>query len=187
MHIYLDQKTSAYDGGQLKSLWAYRHYQLMGDSIIVFRGPCNVNKEALVDVQDQLANNFIYSPDMLHFIAEHFGCDLEKAVLRQRLMITQVEGLLREKSRVCLVRRGDDLYAGERKLSVSIATVSPVSSLIHLGLNIDASGAPVPAVGLKEIGLSDDSLWEFAHTVCANYQQEVQDIKLACCKVRGVD
>ena len=40
-------------------------------------------------------------------------------------------------------RKGDDLFLGEGKLSVSIATASPVSTLIHLGVNEDASGAPV--------------------------------------------
>jgi hypothetical protein len=31
--------------------------------------------------------------------------------------------------------------------------VSPVSTLIHFGINVDPAGAPVPAIGLAELGI----------------------------------
>ena len=46
---------------------------------------------------------------------------------------------------VALDLAGDDLYVGDRKLSISIAAPSPTSALIHFALNIDPTGAPVRA------------------------------------------
>ena len=83
------------------------------------------------------------------------------------------------------VRSGDDLFIGEKKLSVSIATKSITSSLIHFGLNIDAEGAPVNAADLlKDVGVTD--VKEFAIEIMQKYSDEVEDICLAACKVRGV-
>ena len=48
-------------------------------------------------------------------------------------------------------RRGNDLYYLGRKLSVSIATKSPVSILMHFGINIKTEGTPVPTAGLLEL------------------------------------
>jgi len=120
---------------------------------------------------------------MLHFIIEHFDRDLEKAVLRQRLLISIIVELLNVMG-YKPVRDGDDIFIDDAKLSVSIATLSPVSSLIHVGLNIIGQGAPVKAIGLEEIGINN--IGEFAQKVLFAYQNEIQSIHLACCKVRGV-
>ena len=72
-----------------------------------------------------------------------------------------------------------------RKLSVSIATKSTTSILIHTGLNILSEGAPVKASGLtSELGIED--VREFALEVMKRYSEEIEDIKLASTKVRGV-
>jgi hypothetical protein len=69
------------------------------------------------------------------------------------------------------------------KLSVSIATASPVSTLIHTGFNIETEGTPVPTAGLAEQGVDIPA---FAAEVLRRYAAEVQDIWLARCKVRAV-
>ncbi len=72
-----------------------------------------------------------------------------------------------------------------RKLSVSIATKSQTSILIHTGLNIESEGAPVSASGLtSELGITD--IKEFAQTIMKRYSDEIEDIVLASTKVRGV-
>ena len=72
-----------------------------------------------------------------------------------------------------------------KKLSVSIATKSTTSILIHTGLNIDSEGAPVKASGLtSELGITD--IKEFAIEVMEAYAEELKDIELASTKVRGV-
>jgi hypothetical protein len=186
VHILVDKRVREYDGSQLSSLWAFRTFNLQGDSIVTFRGPCRVALNDLVDVKDQLGGASIFSPDMQHFIVEHFDPDLEKAVYRQRLLMAITRDLLAGMIPLDVRRDGDDLYCGDRKLSVSIATVSPVSTLIHAGLNITTKGVSVPAIGLGELGLDDARVWELAQSICRGYAGEVRSVALARCKVRGV-
>ncbi|MHB8157041.1 MAG: DUF366 family protein, partial [Desulfocucumaceae bacterium] len=122
MQAYLHEKTLEYTGHQLASLWAYRSFGLQGDSIVCFRGPCSVSPTEMVDVEDVLGGSSIYGPDMLHFIVEHFGEKLEKGVLRQRLLMAIIKDELAWPG---VIRKGDDLYIGDGKLSISIATSSP--------------------------------------------------------------
>jgi hypothetical protein len=119
---------------------------------------------------------------MAHVIAEHPGCPLREAVMRQRLMVALLGELLADTGKLAR-RDGDDLYYGDRKLTVSIAAPSPASSLIHLGINVDPRGAPVPAVGLRDLGLD-------ATTVLAGllerYAREMDTAAYAATKVRTV-
>ena len=50
-----------YDGTQIRSLWAYNQYQIQGDSIVSFIGPCDIPTENIVDCEDVLTNQTIYS------------------------------------------------------------------------------------------------------------------------------
>lgn len=70
-------------------------------------------------------------------------------------------------------------------MSVSIATKSLTSILIHTGVNILSDGAPIPVSGLEsDLGIKD--VKEFAVEVMKNYSEELDDIVLASTKVRGV-
>ena len=184
MHRHLLRESLIYDGSQLTPLWIFHRLGLIGDAILSFRGLCSVDLSSLVDQADVRANSPIFSEDMLHFLVEHFENDLEKAVLRQRLLVVLIAEELERRG--CGPRRvGDDLFLGERKLSVSIATITPVSIVIHTGVNIHPGAAPVPAVGLADLGLSE--VWEdIAEGVMRSYTQEMEGVRLARCKVRGV-
>jgi uncharacterized protein len=189
MHIHIVTGSPiTYDGRQLAPHWMYRTFDLLGDAIVAFVGPCRVDLSEMVDIVDVKAQAPIYSPLMLHCIAEFFTTDLELAVYRQRLLIITAKELLEERTDYRLQRRGDDLYVtGEDgscgKLSVSIATVSITSTLIHTGFNIETDGTPVPTVGLAEMGVE---VTAFATDLLRRYTDEVQDIHLARCKVRAV-
>jgi hypothetical protein len=172
-----------YDGTQLASHFAHRHAEILGDSCVAFIGPAEVSLQAMVDLEDVRLEAPIYSPRMLHFILESFSLELKGAVLLQRLMTALIRETLQEQGVQGLVRRGDDLYRGEKKLSVSIATVSPVSSLIHTGLNILTEGVPVPAVGLKELGVEAEALGRLCLERIA---QEYREMLRATYKVRPV-
>lgn len=171
-----------YDGSQLRSHWIFDRLGLLGDAAVGWLGSARVAGDALVDRVDARAGDFIYSPLMLHFISEHFQPDLELAVWRQRLLVAITAEVLGDLGAV-VRRQGDDLYVESRKLSVSIATRSLTSGLIHLGLNVSAEGAPVPAVGLRDLGLEARRVGE---AVLYRYQDEVAGIRLAVVKVRGV-
>lgn len=175
-----------YNGAQLSSHWAYRSFGLLGDSIVSFQGPCQVALPEMVDLKDVLNNAPIYSELMIHFIVEHFTLDLETTILRQRLMIALLRDIIADKCGANVLRSGDDLFVAERKLSVSIATLTPVSTMIHTGVNITGKNAPVPAIGLSELGLNMAETATIAESLCQAYISEYEQIKLARCKVRGV-
>jgi len=172
-----------YDGTQLRSLFGYCTAGIQGDSAIAFEGRCDVATGDLVDLEDQRAGANIFSPWMLHVIAEHFGADLESMVLRQRLFGRLCADLLSERAGRAVRVDGDDLFVEERKATVSIATVSPVSALFHFGLNVRTEGAPVPAIGLEELGVTVSS---FAEELLQRYAAEMNGVRQATCKVRWV-
>ena len=175
-----------YDGTQLTSHWAYRNYGLPGDSIVTFQGPCNVALPEMVDLKDVLDNAPIYSELMLHFIVEHFTLELESTILRQRLLIATLRDIVSERTGAFVRRFGDDLFLDKRKLTVSIATLTPVSTMIHTGVNITGKNAPVPAIGLADMGLDMDEVFQIGKSLRLAYVEEYEQIKLARCKVRGV-
>jgi hypothetical protein len=182
MQGHFSEREMAYTGEQLRSLWVYRTFGVVGDCIASFLGPCDVSGERLVDQVDAAAGDSIKAAWMLHFIVEHFEGDLRTIVLRQRLLVALARGILAP-SLEGLRREGDDLFVGERKLSVSIATVSPISGLIHLGLNVDPAGAPVAACGLAEFGVDPRA---FAEDLMGAYVAETESVERARCTVRSV-
>ena len=184
MHTKLIEKEIKYIGSQLAPHWIYKNFKIQGDAIVAFVGECEVKLTEMVDIEDVINNEPIYSKLMLSFITEQFGVELVEGVFRQRLLICIIKELLEERG-VFVVRNGDDLMINNRKLSVSIATKSTTSILIHTGLNILSEGAPVKASGLtSELGIED--VREFALEVMKRYSEEIEDIKLASTKVRGV-
>jgi len=184
MKIKFIDKDIKYIGSQLSPHWIYKNFNIQGDSIVAFQGECEVKLTEMVDIEDVINNEPIYSKYMLSFISEQFGISLVEGVLRQRLLITIIKEILEEKG-IFVVRNGDDLMINGQKLSVSIATKSINSILIHTGLNILSENAPVNACGLEsELGITDTKA--FAVEVMERYADELEDIVLASTKVRGV-
>ena len=180
---YIDEEIK-YIGSQLAPHWIYKNYKLQGDAIVAFCGECEVKLTEMVDIEDVINNEPIYSKYMLSFITEQFNVNLVEGVFRQRLLICIIKEEL-EKRGVFVERNGDDLIINGGKLSVSIATKSHNSVLIHTGLNIDSTGAPVKACGLtSNLGIVD--IQEFGNTIMQRYSDEIDDIVLASTKVRGV-
>ena len=180
---FIDEEIK-YIGSQLAPHWIYKNFKIQGDAIVAFIGECEVKLTEMVDIEDVINNEPIYSKSMLSFISEQFGIGLVEGVLRQRLLITIIKELLEEKG-ILVVRNGDDLIIDGRKLSVSIATKSITSVLIHTGLNILSEGAPVKASGLSsELGI--ENIKDFAIEIMNRYAAEIDDISLASTKVRGV-
>ena len=177
-------KEIKYIGSQLSPHWIYKNFNIQGDAIVAFQGECKVDLSEMVDIEDVINQEPIYSKYMLSFITEQFGIGLSEGVYRQRLLMCIIKELL-ENHGVTVNRNGDDLMINGAKLSVSIATKSITSVLIHTGLNILSEDAPVNACGLKsELGIID--IKTFALEVMKRYSEELDDIQMACTKVRGV-
>ncbi len=180
MKTHLAEGRIDYDGTQIHSLWAYRTFGVQGDSIVAFMGGCEVPFANMVDLEDVRARSRIASPHMLHFIVEHFDLDLEKTVLRQRLLSVLVHSELGKDVR----REGDDLFLGPGKLSISIATLTPVSSKIHFGINIRrALDVGVETRSLEDLGVDPAAL---ARRVMELYAAEMAGVLDARTRVRGV-
>jgi hypothetical protein len=172
-----------YTGRELRSHFAFDEFGIAGDCAVAFVGPCRVEIGEMVDLVDVRAGAFIASPRMVHFLVEHFELSLREAVLRQRLLVRLAADLLRQGGAPDVQVRGSDVFAAGRKASVSVATRSPVSALIHFGVNVRTEGTPVPAFGLAETKLAPE---DFAREVLASYERELADVHRAAAKVRGV-
>lgn len=179
---FLEEKIK-YTGNELAPHWIYRNFHMQGDAMVAFCGECEVKLTEMVDVEDVINNEPIYSKSMLNFIVEFFNIGLVEGVFRQRLLITTIKEVLEEVTSAKVIRRGDDLFIDGKKLSVSIATKSLTSVLIHTGINIDPTGAPVEAIGLNFLKNLD--IKEFANSVMIKYSHEIDDIILASTKVSG--
>ena len=172
-----------YTGVELRPHFLLQELGMKGSGFGLFIGPCLVKTEHLVDWEDRLANDCIKARRMLHFIGEFFGMSLNEGVLTQRLLMALIGEVLNHDFGIRIDRKGDDLFSGNRKLSVSIATASPVSILLHVGINIDPEGAPVAAVGIEELGVTAEALMS---RVKERFMEEWTDMKWACTKVRPV-
>ncbi|MCP4230552.1 MAG: DUF366 family protein, partial [bacterium] len=110
---------------ELYAHYAYRNFGIRGDSVVAFVGPCEVNREQLIDLEDRFADRYIKAASMLHLIVEQFGVNLDDIVTRQRLLIMLVAEIIKRRApQADLARKSDDIFVGSGKLSVSIATVS---------------------------------------------------------------
>ncbi len=176
-------ETIAYDGSQLRAHWLLDRFTLVGDAVVAFRGPCSVKTEEIADLED-LDGPGIAAHDMVHFVWESFAAtDLLLAVHRQRLFAAQVREVVQQLAPSTKVSRtGDDLYVGDGKLSISIATVSPVSSLMHFAVNASPGGAPVAIASLSQLGIEPGA---FAAAVLTRVSDEQASIQSARAKVRA--
>jgi len=188
MHTKLINQEIKYTGLELSPHWIYKKFHLQGDAIVAFCGECEVKLSEMVDIEDVLNDAPIYSKNMLSFIVENFNISLVEGIFRQRLLITIIKEALENIFSIShfpfsICRSGDDLFINNKKLTVSIATKSLTSVLIHVGINIDPSGAPVDAIGLNSLNIPNIN--EFATDVMLKYSQEIDDIILASTKVTG--
>jgi len=180
------RREQRYDGSQLTTHWCRRVSALETDALVAFIGEARVPTANLVDQEDREQGATIVARQMLHFVGVYFERPLAEMVWRQRLYMSRIAQRLNQRG-VELTVIGDDLYlpaTPPRKLSVSIATVSQTAGLLHIGVNIDPTGAPVPAVGLAELGVDAKELGQELLTLFA---KEEESVRRAVAKVRAVE
>lgn len=184
MNIHLSETPIDYDGTQLVSHWIFKKFGTLGNAAVAFCGRCDVPVTHMVDLVDVQDNKPIFSENMLQVIAEFFDADLTQTIFAQRLLVAlaQQEIIFRIQ-KPTIVRGGNDLYDDGAKLSVSIATASPVSTLIHFGINISSKNTPVKTKGLEDYGIEPFS---FARALLESFRDELKTIGQARSKVRAV-
>ncbi len=182
-------KKIKYNGTQLKPLYAYENYGIMGHSIISWTGACDIQFDHMIDLEDKIENSKICGDEMLHFIIEIFDNSLMSAVAIQRLFASivrdQVFSMNSKLTPANFIREGDDLYfilnKKRLKLSISIASKSAVSTQIHFAVNIVNSGTPVPTSCLNDFKIKPADL---AKNVMGYFCNEFESIVQATQKVR---
>lgn len=183
MQTHFIEKKFPYDGSQLHSLFAYLNHGIQGPSIVSWIGACSISNEHMVDGEDLLAKALIQGDEMLHFIIELFDRDLFAGVAAQRLFASIAKDYIEGKGSHGLHRDGDDIYQGERKLSISIATRSPISTLVHFAINITNDGTPVKTLSLQDLKLEPVRVAEDLMTL---FRKEYISMVTATQKVRPV-
>ena len=85
MKTKLIEEEIKYIGSQLAPHWIYKNFGIQGDAIVAFKGECEVKLTEMVDIEDVINNEPIYSKYMLSFITEQFGVNLVEGVFTQNL------------------------------------------------------------------------------------------------------
>lgn len=178
------EENIKYTGKELSPHWILSKFKIFGDAIVSFVGEVEVPIDNMVDVEDRINVEPIYAKSMLNFIIEHFDYSIKEIALAQIVLIQSIREVFLDDYNIDLKRDGDDLFFGGRKLSVSIATKSIVSGLIHTALNIDCTGAPVKASDINEIGIKD--VKTLAQKIMKRYSTNIENVNFAITKVRGV-
>ena len=182
-------KEETYDGTQLEPLRNYLSHGLLGNSIVAWVGPCQISFDHMVDGEDLREQAAIQGDRMLHFVMEIFDRDLFAGVACQRVFASLAKDIIESRVRqsklgFILHREGDDLYWEGRKLSISIATRSVNSILMHFAMNLTNKGTPVPTCALTDdFGLTAEDI---AQNLLSSFAKEYLSILEATWKVKTV-
>ena len=175
-----------YDGSQIDPSWAFQEFGIYGSSVISWIGPVNIAHDNLKDFADvglEIKSNY-----MVNFICEFFDQqppNMRIAYLRQRLLVMIFREILTEKG-VPTKREGDDIFVNDRKLSISIASISLSSAKIHFALNLKDEGTPddVDTIGLFDIKdendnqiFDDDNLVDLINETANRFINELETIE----------
>lgn len=186
-----------YDGLLIHKRFAYTYFRkktLPIGNIVAFRAPMNVQADGMIDNEDVLQNDFIYSDDAINFCWEIPNLDSFGAVAYQRLFNTQIAGILSNRYlKKPIEVDGDDFMVHDSfegsdgvlqkvgKCSVSITYSKDNVTLGHTGININAGRkAPPFAYSTK---LTDEQAQQFMKDVVQLFYELNDDIFIATTKV----
>lgn len=192
--MIIEQKL--YDGNLIHKRFAYNHFRertLPIGNIVAFRAPMLVEADGMIDEEDIIKGEFIYSDDALNFCWEIPGMDPVGAVAYQRLFNTQVAHILSSKYLNKPIEvDGDDLIVHAEheqggivqqkgKCSVSITYSSNNVAIGHTGINIVA-GRRAPAHAFST-NLTDEQADKFMKEVIDMFYTLNDDLFIATTKV----
>ena len=177
-----------YGGVEIHDRFAYKFFKKEVNplgNIVSFIAPMEVTAN-LIDLEDSLNKDYIYSDLAMNFIMEIPNKDIWGGVLFQRLLNAQVGSLLCSKylNTEGFVD-GDDIMVGSddsaKKASVSIAAEKNGAVLIHLGININA-GERAPDFAYST-NLTEHQALEFMADVESIFNNILNDVFVATTKV----
>jgi hypothetical protein len=178
-----------YDGSILHERFAYKFLKKnvsREGNIIAFIAPMEVTIN-LVDLEDSINKDYIYSDSAMNFLIEIPDCSLFGGVCFQRLFNAQLGSLLCTKylQKEGYVKGDDMMVIDEnstaKKASVSIAGHTDNTVLIHTGINI-AAGAKAPDFAYST-NLSKEHADNFMQEAVSIFHGMIHDIHVAVSKV----
>jgi hypothetical protein len=187
-------KQGVYDGKLIHNRFAYEYFRKDVSpygNIVAFRAPMYV-KDALIDLEDTLSNDFIHSQDAINFCWEIPGLCPLGAVSFQRLLNTAIANILSRYIEKGILINGDDLIVQDQfvdkdkkiresgKVSVSITYSKNNVALGHTGLNITGKKAPAFAYSSN---LDDEQVEKLIASVIDYFNAEVKDQFIATTKI----
>lgn len=177
-----------YGGVEIHDRFAYKFFKKEVNplgNIVSFIAPMLVT-DNLIDLEDSLNKDYIYSDLAMNFIMEIPNKDIWGGVLFQRLLNAQVGSLLCEKylqtegyvdGDDIMVKHGDE----HKKASVSIAAQKNGAVLIHLGININA-GPKAPSFAYST-NLSEEAAYQFMSEVEQIFYSILESVWVATTKI----
>jgi hypothetical protein len=190
--IINDQKI--YDGAFIKSRFAYKYFRdrtLPIGNIVSFVVPAEVTLN-LIDLEDSLEKDYIYSDSMVNFCWEIPYLDPFGAVCFQRLFNTAIANILHKVINKPIEMKGDDIIVHAEhnqggiiqtkgKASVSITYSKENVAIGHTGVNVLA-GKRAPAFAYST-NLTSEQTAKFQQDVIDTFYQMVDNIFLSTTKV----
>jgi len=190
--IIHDQKT--YDGSFIHKRFAYKYFRdrtLPIGNIVSFIAPVEVTLN-LIDLEDSLEKDYIYSVSMVNFCWEIPNLDPFGAVCFQRLFNTAIANILHKITGKMIQMKGDDLIVHaehnqggiiqqQGKASVSITYSKENVAIGHTGINIVA-GKHAPAFAFST-NLTPEQAEQFQKAVIDQFYSMVDNIFIATTKV----
>lgn len=188
-------EQQVYDGKLIHERFAYKYLKKDTSpygNIVAFRAPMYVS-DNLIDLEDSLSKDYIYSEDAVNFCWEIPNLCPLGSVAFQRLFNTAIGNILSSFIQKGIIVDGDDLMVTDKfvgtddkvrkegKVSVSITYSKNNVSLGHTGININA-GKKAPGFAYST-NLDDQAVDQFMKTVINYFNNEVRDQFTATTKV----
>lgn len=191
--MIIEQNT--YDGDLIHRRFAYTYFKnrtLPIGNIVTFRSPMLVEADGMIDHEDVLKNDFIYSDDAINFCWEIPGLDAFGAVAWQRLFNTGIANVLQRLIDAPIEVDGDDLIVHKEfmsggiiqpkgKCSVSITYTKDGAALGHTGINVRA-GDKAPSFAYST-NLTDEQVKTLQDTIVEMFYAMNDDMFIATTKI----
>jgi hypothetical protein len=184
-----------YDGSLIHSRFAYRFFNKDVSpygNIVAFRAPMFVS-DNLIDLEDSLTKDYIYSDDAVNFCWEIPNLCPIGAVSFQRLLNTAIANILSRTIQKPIQMKGDDLMVHDTfigsdkternvgKVSVSITYSKDNVAIGHTGINVNA-GKKAPGFAYSS-NMTDEQINNFINNVINYFNSEVKDQQIATTKI----
>ena len=191
--MIIDQQV--YDGDFIHERFAYKVFRkevTPYGNIVAFRAPMFV-KDNLIDLEDTLPNDYIYSEDAINFCWEIPNLCPLGAVSFQRLLNTTIGSIVSQATGKDISMEGDDIMVidefkgsddkvrDQGKVSVSITYSKDNVALGHTGINIKA-GSKAPGFAYST-HMTDEVVEQFMEAVINTFNDEVADQYIATTKI----